>query len=82
MSTARPTSREAVHHPEHYGGDVLYEAIKVISAWKLNFTLGSAVKYICRAGKKIGADELEDLRKARWYLDWEIKQREGEVASK
>lgn len=80
---AKSTDRqESVHHPSHYGGDVAYEAIKVIAAWSLNFALGSAVKYICRAGKKVGADELEDLKKARWYIDWEIKQREGGGTSK
>jgi len=39
--------------PDHYGGtDNPYEAIKVIEAWNLNFSLGNALKYICRAGKK------------------------------
>lgn len=61
---------ETVNHPSHYGGDTVYEAIKVIEAWKLGFCLGNAVKYICRAGKK-GA-MVEDLLKARWYLDQEI----------
>lgn len=68
---------EAVDHPDHYGGDTPYEAIKVIHAWGLNFALGSTLKYIKRAGKKIGVEEIEDLKKARWYLDWEIEQREG-----
>lgn len=59
---------EAVNHPPHYGGaDNPYEAIKVIEAWGLGFSLGNAVKYISRAGKK--GDALEDLKKARWYLD-------------
>lgn len=63
---------EAVDHPPHYGGaDNPYEAIKVIEAWGLGFNLGNAVKYISRAGKK--ADPaLQDLKKARWYLDREI----------
>lgn len=62
---------EAVDHPVHYGGaDYPYEAIKVIEAWDLGFCLGNTVKYIARAGKK--GDELEDLRKARWYLDRQI----------
>ncbi len=63
--------QEAVNHPAHYGGaDNPYEAIKVIEAWSLGFNLGNAVKYISRAGKK--GDVLEDLKKARWYLDREI----------
>lgn len=62
---------EAVNHPAHYGGaDNPYEAIKVIEAWELGFCLGNTVKYISRAGKK--GDRLEDLKKARWYLDREI----------
>lgn len=57
---------DAVNHPPHYGGDTTYEAIKVIEAWGLDFHLGNAVKYICRAGKK--GDEIEDLKKAQFYL--------------
>lgn len=63
--------RETVNHPAHYGGaDNPYEAIKVIEAWGLGFNIGNAVKYIARSGKK--DDLLEDLRKARWYLNREI----------
>lgn len=66
---------DQVNHPAHYGGaDNPYEAIKVIEAWGLGFSLGNAVKYICRAGRKGAA--LEDLKKARWYLDREITNRE------
>lgn len=64
---------EAVDHPAHYGGgNNPYEAIKVIEAWDLNFCLGNAVKYISRAGKKDQTKYVEDLEKARWYLDREI----------
>jgi hypothetical protein len=64
--------KEMVNHPEHYGGDTPYEVIKVLEAWGLDesFCLGNAVKYIARAKKK-GA-QIEDLEKARWYLDREI----------
>lgn len=62
---------EKVNHPSHYGGDTTYEHIKVVEAWGLNYALGNATKYICRAGKKT-KDELEDLEKARWYLEHEI----------
>lgn len=66
---------ERVNHPAHYGGaDNPYEAIKVIEAWHLGFCLGNAVKYISRAEHKGAA--LEDLKKARWYLDREISNRE------
>lgn len=59
-----------IDHPSHYGGDNTYEAIKVIEAWDLGFCLGNVVKYISRAGKK--GDRLEDLKKAKWYLEREI----------
>jgi hypothetical protein len=66
----------AVNHPAHYGGaDNPYEAIKVIEAWDLGFCLGNAVKYIARAGRKDPAATVEDLEKARWYLDREIANR-------
>jgi hypothetical protein len=65
---------EIINHPQHYGGkDNHYEAIKVIDAWGLDFTLGNVVKYIARAGKK-NDNVLEDLRKASWYLDHAIKK--------
>jgi hypothetical protein len=68
---------DTVDHPPHYGGgDNPYEAIKVIEAWSLGFCLGNAVKYIARAGRK--GDRLEDLRKARWYVDREIQRMESE----
>ena len=63
---------EMVIHPAHYGGDTLYEVIKVLEAWELGFHLGNAVKYIARAGKKHRTSELEDLKKARWYLERRI----------
>lgn len=60
-----------IDHPAHYGGAAdPYEAIKVIEAWELGFCLGNVVKYISRAGRKWR--KLEDLKKARWYLDREI----------
>lgn len=65
-----------IDHPAYYGGaDDPYEAIKVIEAWGLGYNLGNALKYISRAGKK--GDALTDLRKARWYIDREIANREG-----
>lgn len=67
--------KDSVNHPSHYGGeDNTYEAIKVIEAWGLDFCLGNVVKYISRAGKKDPNKELEDLKKAVWYLDRRIKQ--------
>ena len=65
--------KESINHPDHYGGDNTYEAIKVIEAWNLDFSLGNTIKYIARAGKKDKAKEIEDLKKALWYLDRKIK---------
>lgn len=65
--------KEMVNHPTHYGGSTnLYEAIKVIEAWELDFHLGNTVKYISRAGKKDTDKELQDLKKALWYLQRKI----------
>ena len=67
-----PIKIEQVNHPKHYGGEEnLYEAIKVIDAWDLGFSLGNTVKYISRAGKK--DKELQDLKKALWYLQHHIE---------
>jgi len=70
---------ERVNHPSHYGGDTVYEVIKVIIAWKLGFNLGNTVKYIARAGKKGRRknDKLIDLKKAQFYLNYEIELLEG-----
>lgn len=66
--------KEAVKHPNHYGGkENPYEAIKVIEAWDLNFSLGNVLKYINRSGKKSN-NPLEDLEKAAQYLGFEIKR--------
>ena len=66
--------KEAVNSPEHYGGaNNPYEAIKVIDAWGLDFHLGNAVKYISRAGKKDPMKEIEDLKKAEFYIKHKIK---------
>lgn len=70
------SKEETVNHPAHYGGDTTYEVIKVLEAWGLGFHLGNVVKYVARSGRKPGTDELEDLRKARWYLERMIKQLE------
>lgn len=70
-------NKENINHPDHYGGcDNIYEAIKVIDAWGLGFSLGNTIKYISRAGKKDKQKEVEDLKKALWYLQHHIKNLE------
>lgn len=63
---------DMVNHPPHYKAEGI-EAIDVIEAFCLDFSLGNAVKYILRAGRK--GDALEDLRKAAWYLARAIENR-------
>ena len=62
-----------VDHPDHYMKDSGFEVIDVIDAWKLDFELGNAVKYIARAGKKNPEKTKEDLEKALWYIGRKIK---------
>lgn len=61
---------EKVNHPSHYNKGK-FEVIDVIEDWKLGFNLGNVVKYIARAEYK--EDKLQDLEKAKWYLEREIK---------
>jgi hypothetical protein len=74
--------KEMVNHPGHYqyGKNNEYEVIKVIEAWELDFHLGNTVKYIPRAGKKDTDKELQDLKKARWYLDRKIEILEKNIS--
>lgn len=69
-------SKEAVNHPSHYAEGRKYEPIDVIEDWKLGFSLGNTVKYISRAGRK--NDALEDLEKAKFYLQYEIDRLKAE----
>lgn len=66
---------DPINHPSHYqvGG---IESITVIEAWGLGFCLGNVIKYISRAGRKNRTTLVEDLKKARWYLDREIARLE------
>lgn len=67
--------KEQVNHPEHYGGkNNIYEAIKIIEALDLDFSLGNAFKYISRAGKKDPNKKTEDLKKAKWYISRAIRK--------
>ena len=63
---------DPVTHPSHYVDGRIYEPIDVIKDWGLSFDLGNAVKYISRAGRKPGNSAIQDLEKARFYLDHEI----------
>ena len=56
--------KEKVNHPDHYNKGI--ETIDYIESWNMNFAQGNVVKYVSRYAMKGG---LEDLRKAKWYLD-------------
>ena len=68
---------DVVNHPAHYT-DGKIEVIDFIEDKGLNFHRGNAVKHISRAGKKDPAKEIEDLKKAVWYLNREIGRLEKE----
>lgn len=57
-----------IDHPVYYNTGTI-ECIDFIEDQNLNFHLGNACKYICRAGKKDEDKIIEDLEKAVWYLN-------------
>lgn len=61
----------AIDHPSHYNRGKI-EVIDFIEDQQLPYHLGNVVKYVARAGSK--GDKLEDLKKARWYLDRYINE--------
>lgn len=69
-------SHDVVKHPSHYAEGRKYEPKDVIRDWQLNFNLGNTVKYIARAGKK--DDIVQDLKKAKQYLEFEIEAIESD----
>ena len=68
-------NNDSVNHPAHYT-DGKIETIDFIEDKRLVYHLGNAVKYISRAGKKDPAKEIEDLKKAAWYLSRHIENLE------
>lgn len=67
---------DKVNHPDHYNSHPSGAECVEIAEW-FPFNLGNAIKYIWRNGKK--GDQLEDLKKARWYLDREITRLENDI---
>ena len=62
----------AINHPAHYNHGI--EVIDYIESHNLNFNRGNAVKYLTRAGLKDKDKEVEDLEKAKWYVDRELER--------
>lgn len=73
---------DIINHPSHYNSGSI-EVYDFIESQELNFAKGNVVKYVSRAGKKqangksINESAVEDLKKAKWYLEKEIKRYEN-----
>lgn len=67
-------TEDKINHPTHYNQGGI-EVFDFIEDQKLGYSIGNVIKYICRYKHKNG---VEDLKKARWYLDREIKKMENE----
>lgn len=70
---------DVVDHPAHYNAIAGVECIDVVQHF--DFCTGNAIKYLWRAGLKPGADRIEDLRKAAWYVQRAIAKAEQENAN-
>lgn len=69
--------QELVNHPSHYNADPSgIECIEIVR--HRNFNIGNAIKYLWRAGLKDGNKDVQDLKKAIWYIEDEIKRLEDE----
>lgn len=70
MATQR--KHDPVNHPSHYT-DGKIEVINFINDKNYGFEIGNTIKYLSRAGKKDKTKTVEDLKKARWYLNHHIE---------
>ncbi len=59
------TAPDPVNHPKHYNFSKI-EVIDALEAWDLDFRLANVIKYVVRSGHK--GNEMQDMRKALWYL--------------
>ena len=73
MLTFEIEEKEMEDHPSHYNQGI--ETIEYIESWSMNFNTGNVIKYVTRAGYK--NNQLEDLKKAMWYLQREIDRIEN-----
>ena len=63
-------------NPTYYKGSAMAD---YVSDFDLNFDLGNVIKYVSRAGKKFGEKAIEDLEKAKWYLDHAISRYRSQI---
>lgn len=76
LKEGAPTDPTDAINPSHYRGHPSgVECIEITE--HMNFNLGNSIKYVWRAGLK-SSNPIEDLKKARWYLDREISRLESE----
>lgn len=68
------TKPDVVANPAHYANMGKIQPIEYINDHNLNFNRGNVIKYVSRTGHKDPDKELEDLEKARQYLDFEINR--------
>ena len=78
MQDRKDMEFDNVKKPMHYNQGI--EPIDIIESWDLNFSLGNAIKYILRSPYK--GKQIEDLEKARWYIDREINRLKDEMVKK
>ena len=73
-----PVAHDPINHPKHYTSDPSgVECIEITR--HRNFNIGNAIKYLWRAGLKDGNSDIQDLQKAAWYIQDEIKRIKGDV---
>lgn len=72
MSENKLCDNDAINHPSHYTQGI--ECMDYIESHLLNYARGNVIKYVTRAGLKNKDKEVEDLEKAKWYLEREIKR--------
>ena len=70
--TKKQVAGDSINHPAHYIDGRDHDPIDVIEDWQLGYCLGQVIKYVSRAGRK--GDALEDLRKAEFYLQRQIRK--------
>ncbi len=61
-----------IEHPDYYYGNG-YDVNDIVKDYGLNFWLGNVIKYVCRAGKKNPNTCIDDLLKAKEYLEYMIQ---------
>jgi hypothetical protein len=70
-------SEEKVDHPLHYApGEFEHYKVAIALGWDKDAFIYNTTKYLWRVGRKTHAPVIEDLKKARWYLERRIEQEE------